>query len=96
VPARFVYWHGRSRRRYLFTVTDWRTLSDFAEGVAIAVVGGAIIWSGEIAALAGMERDAEFRHATLFVHLLAGTPEERRTAIIDLYPSDRSVLRLAA
>jgi hypothetical protein len=96
VPVRYLYWVGRSKRRYLFTCTDWRSLADFSEGVAIAVSGGAIVWSGEIAALAALPPSAEARRAALCVHLLASTPEDRRRVIEDLRPSGAAQLRLAA
>ena len=96
VPVRYLYWFGRSNRRYLFTCTDWRSLGDFAEGVAIAVAGGAIVWSGEIAAFLSLPPSAEARRAALYVHLLASSPEERRAVIADLRPAEGTHLRLAA
>ena len=73
-------------RRYLFTALEPRSLADFEEGVAIAVAGGRIIWSGEVAALGSMPEQAPPRRAELFVHLLARTAEERRGIIQDLTP----------
>ncbi len=96
VPVRYLYWIGRSSRRYLFTCTDWPSLSDFAEGVAIAVSAGEIVWSGEIAALTSLPPSAEARRATLYVHLLACNAEERRAVIEDLRPACGGHLRLAA
>ncbi|HWT31003.1 MAG TPA: hypothetical protein VN240_08265 [Propylenella sp.] len=96
VPVRYLYWFGRSQQRYLFTCTEWRSLQDFSEGVAIAVCQGAIVWSGEIAALAALPPFAEARRAALYVHLLAATPEERRGIIEDLRPTESPHLRLAA
>jgi hypothetical protein len=93
LPARYVYWHGRSRRRYLFTATDWRSLADFSEGVAIAVVGGSVVWSGDIAGFAAIA--TEVQGAAVYVHLLAATPEERQAVIADVRPME-SYLRLAA
>ena len=96
VPVRYLYWTGRSQRRHLFTCTDWRSLPDFSEGVAIAVSHGAIVWSGEIAALAALPPFAEARRAAIYIHLLAATPEERRAVIEDLRPAEGGHLRLAA
>lgn len=96
LPSRYLYWCGRSARRYLFTATEAASIADFGEGVAIAVVGGRIVWTGEIAALAFMLPVAGLRHASLFVHLLAATPDERRAIIEDLRPLDGAHLRLAA
>ena len=96
VPVRYLYWIGRSSRRYLFTCTDWPGLSDFADGVAIAVSAGEIVWSGEIAALASLPASAEARRAAIYVHLLASNAEERRAVIEDLRPACGTHLRLAA
>ena len=96
VPVRYLYWMGRSSRRYLFTCTDWPGLSDFGDGVAIAVSAGEIVWSGEIAALTSLPPSAEARRATLYVHLLACNAEERRAVIEDLRPACGGHLRLAA
>ena len=96
VPVRYLYWSGRSQRRYLFTCTEPRSLSDFSEGVAIAVSGGTIVWSGEIAGFASLPPSAEARRAAVYVHLLAATPEERRRVIEDLRPTAGAHLRLAA
>ena len=97
VPVRYLYWFGRSQQRYLFTCTDWRSLLDFSEGVAIAVSRGAVVWSGEIAALAALPASAQAQHSTIYVHLLAATAEERRRVIEDLRPATESGhLRLAA
>lgn len=96
VPVRYLYWIGRSGRRYLFTCTDWPSLSDFGDGVAIAVSAGEIVWSGEIAAVACLPRSAEARSAALYVHLLASNSEERRAVIEDLRPACGAHLRLAA
>ena len=86
LPARFLYWCGRSMRRYLFTALEPRGLADFEDGVAIAVEDGRVIWSGEIAALGAMPDEALPRRAELFVHLLARTPDERRGVIEDFRP----------
>jgi hypothetical protein len=100
VPARYRYWYGRSGQRYLFTATEvdgpLDGFADFSDGVAIAVRDGAIIWSGDVGALACMPRTAWHRRADLYVHLLAATPEERRAVADDLRPAQREHLRLAA
>ena len=100
VPPRYVYWYGRSGRRYLFTAAEGGgqpgAVDDFAEGVAIAVRGGAIVWSGDVAALADLPRTAWHRGAAFYVHLLAATPEERRAVVEDLRPAQGEHLRLAA
>jgi hypothetical protein len=92
VPARYRYWCGRSGRRYLFTCTDFSDLAHFETGVAIAVMAGRIIWTGEIPAPA----TAPPRDAAIYVHLLACTLEERRAVMEDLRPIAGSHLRLAA
>src|SRR5215204_1258141 len=96
VPARYHYWHGRSRQRYLFTCTDSAGISDFLEGVAIAAIDGTVVWTGEVSQLALMAVTTWPRRAALYVHLLASTPEERRAVIEDLRPSVGGHLRLAA
>jgi hypothetical protein len=93
VPARYLYWRGRSNRRYLFTRTV--TLADFAEGVAIAAVAGQIVWAGEIGQAPGA--CVAYRgSASFYVHLLAATADERRAIVGDLSPVVRGCLRLAA
>jgi hypothetical protein len=92
VPARYLYWRGRSNRRYLFTRTA--TLADFAEGVAIAAVAGQIVWAGEIGQAGACI--ANWGRASFYVHLLATTADERRAIVEDLSPAARSCVRLAA
>ena len=96
VPARFVYWAGRSGRRYVFTCTGAMSLSDFEDGVAIAVSRGEIVWSGHVTALARMPADAAPRQAAIYLHLLATTLQARRAVIDDLRPAEPDRLRLAA
>ena len=96
VPARFLYWSGRSGRRYLFTCTSAERLADFDEGVAIAVGGGETIWVGNVAELGRMPAEAPPRRAAIYLHLLAPTREARRNVIEDLRPVEISHLRLAA
>lgn len=96
LPARYLYWCGRSGRRYLFTATDAAGIADFGEGVAIAAVDGRIVWTGEIAALAFMLLATGMQRASFYVHLLASTREERRAVMADLRPIDGAHLRLAA
>jgi hypothetical protein len=93
VPARYLYWRGRSNRRYLFTRTA--ALADFAEGVAIAAVAGQIVWAGEIGQMPGV-CGADWRSASFYVHLLAATADERRAIVEDLSPAARGCVRLAA
>ena len=96
LPARFLYWVGRSGRRYLFSCTGFRGAADFESGIAIAVSGKEIVWVGEIAELSSLAKDAPERRAAIHVHLLATTLEERRVAIEDLRPMAEAQLRLAA
>ena len=95
LAARYFYFGGRSGRRYLFTRTDHADLSDFGEGVAICVVAGQIVWSGEIAALAAMPRAAGLNRPAYYVHLLAASAEARRDVAEDLGPQ-AVTFRLAA
>lgn len=96
IPARYLYWFGRSGRRYLFTCTEPGGIGDFADGIAILVSAGEIIWTGEIAALASAMRSGGLPEGALYVHLLATRAEERRAVIADLRPVDGAHLRLAA
>lgn len=96
LPARFLYWFGRSGRRYLFTCTGGEAAADFETGVALCVSEGRIVWIGEVAALARLPKDSAPRRAAIYVHLLAATLAERRAVIDDLRPDERVVLRLAA
>ena len=96
LPARFLFWFGRSGRRYLFSCTGARAASDFESGVAIAVSGGQIVWTGEVAALAKMDDKALPRRSEVYVHLLAATLAERRAVIEDLRPEEVVRFRLAA
>ena len=96
LPARFLYWFGRSGRRYLFSCTGARAAADFESGVAIAVSGGQIVWIGEVAELARMADSAVPRRAEIFVHLLAVTLADRRAVIDDLRPEEVVRFRLAA
>ena len=94
LPARYAYWSGHSGRRYLFTRTEAGALCDFEEGVAIAVAGERIVWAGAIEAMP--HGPAVFQYdASLHVHLLAATAEERRSIVGDLRPAE-PCLRLAA
>jgi hypothetical protein len=94
LPGRYLYWYGRSGKRYLFTSTDCAGIGDFVEGVAIAVRGGSVVWAGQGSMLADMPRTAWLRGADLYVHLLAASSEERRATVEDLRPPEH--LRLAA
>ena len=96
LPARYLYWFGRSGRRYLFTCMGEAATADFKSGVAMAVSRGEIVWIGDIAALARMPADAAPRRAAIYVHLLASTLAERRAVIEDLRPEECTLLRLAA
>jgi hypothetical protein len=95
VPTRFLYWLGRSGKRHLFTRTSGPGVNDFEEGVAIAVRGEKVIWAGEIGDFARMPELWAPRRATIYLHLLASSAEERRAVIDDLRP-DPWWLRLAA
>jgi hypothetical protein len=96
LPARFVYWFGRSGRRYLFSCTGAGAAADFESGVAIAVSGGQIVWIGEVAEFSRMAEHSVPRRAEIYVHLLAATLAERRALIEDLRPEEAVRLRLAA
>lgn len=96
LPARFLYWFGRSGRRYLFSCTGLSGAADFESGVAIAVNGHEIVWSGEVAELAELPKEAPARRAAIYVHLLAATLAARRDVIDDLRPEQHAQLRLAA
>jgi hypothetical protein len=96
LPARFLYWVGRSGQRYLFSCTGLGGAADFETGVAIAVSGREIIWIGEVGELARLPKDAPARRAAIHVHLLAATLAERRAIIDDLRPALEVPLRLAA
>lgn len=96
LPARFLYWFGRSGRRYLFSCTGLRGAADFESGIAIAVSGKDIVWVGEVADLSRLAKDAPARRAAIHVHLLATTLGERRAVIEDLRPIEEVQLRLAA
>lgn len=96
LPARFVYWVGRSGRRYLFSCTGIGSAADFESGVAIAASGEDIVWAGEVAELLRLPRDAPARLASVYIHLLATTLADRRAVIEDLYQEEPAELRLAA
>lgn len=97
VPARYLYWVGRSGRRYLFTQMDSAAAAELESGVAIVVRSDEIVWIGEVANLAPLPNDMSGRHAEVYVHLLAETLAERRGVIWDLRPAEtESHLRLAA
>jgi hypothetical protein len=96
LPARYVFWYGRSGRRYLFTSTDLGSIGDFVDAVAIAVRGGSVVWAGEGSALAEMPGTRWLRGAELYVHLLAAAAEDRRAAVADLRPAPPEHLRIAA
>lgn len=95
LASRYLYWCGESGRRYLFTATDHAGLADFADGVAIAVVGGRIVWAGEAEELARLP-NAGLARRSVFVHLLANSDEERQAIIDDLSPVQVAAFRLAA
>jgi hypothetical protein len=95
VAARFFYWSGRSGRRYLFSCTAGARIGDFEEGVAMAVSGESIVWMGEVTALARMPLESAPRRAAIFLHLLAGSAEERRVVIEDLQPRREGYFQMA-
>ena len=84
IPARYLYWTGRSGRRYLFTRMEGAEAAALCEGVAIAVSGGQIVWVGGVEAMASESRVAS--GAAVYVHLLASSEAERRGVIWDLRP----------
>lgn len=96
VPARYLYWFGRSGRRYLFTCTEPGGIDDFADGVAIVVAAGEIVWTGEVAALASARGAAGSPENAVYIHFLAATNDEQRAVIEDLRPAQGAHLRLAA
>jgi hypothetical protein len=95
LPARYLYWVGRSGRRYLFTCTGGASVSDFDSGIAMAIAGGEIVWIGEVDMLARMPQSARPRRAEVYIHFLAKTPAERRAVVDDLRPEPQR-MRLAA
>lgn len=86
VPARFLYWQGHSRRRYLFTRTSIDGLSGFDEGVVIAVRGGEVVWTGEVGEIASSNDAREGDEVAVYVHLLAADGTERRAVVEDFRP----------
>jgi hypothetical protein len=97
IPARYLYWTGRSGRRYLFTHMENAAAAELESGVAIAVSADQIVWVGEVAELALLPSDAPARRAAIYVHLLAATLADRRGVIWDLRPAEaEGQLRLAA
>jgi hypothetical protein len=96
LPARFLYWFGRSGQRYLFSCTGLSGAADFESGVAIAVSGTEVIWSGEIAELLGLPNEAPAKRGAIYVHLLASTRAARRAIVEDLCPAAQVEFRLAA
>ena len=97
IPARYLYWTGRSGRRYLFTCMSDAAASGLESGVAIAVSGEHIAWIGEVAALAHRSSGTDARGADIYVHLLAKDASARRAVIWDLRPAESAChLPLAA
>lgn len=97
IPARYLYWTGRSGRRYLFTCMANAAAAQLESGVAISVSGERIVWIGEVAELALQPRDAPAWQAAVYVHLLAATLAERRGVVWDLRPAEgEGQLQLAA
>ncbi len=96
LPSRYVYWHGRSGRRYLFTAADRAGIGDFDEGVAILVYAGVILWAGEVGAVARTADLARLPGAGSYVHLLATNQKERSAVIEDLRPDQEAEHRRAA
>lgn len=97
VPARYLYWTGRSGRRYLFTCMSLAIAAELESGVAIAVSGERIVWVGDVTELEHLPPDASARRAAIYVHLLASTLAERRGVIWDLRPlQTHAAVRLAA
>jgi hypothetical protein len=86
VPARFLYWTGRSGRRYLFTQMD-RAAAELDGAVAIAASGERIVWVGQTEELARPLGEAPPRRESIYVHLLASTLAEQRGVIWDLRPA---------
>ncbi len=86
VPPRFLYWQGHSRRRYLFTRTSIDGLTGFEEGVVIAVRGGEVVWTGEVAEIASFCAGSAGREVAVYVHLLAAGRAERRAVVEDFRP----------
>jgi hypothetical protein len=86
IPARYLYWTGHSGRRYLFTCMSGAAAAELESGVAIAVSGERIVWTGQVGELAMLPSDAPARRAAIYVHLLATTLAERRGIVWDLRP----------
>ena len=96
VPPRFVYWQGRSRRRYLFTRTTFSGLGDFADGVILLVEGGQVVWAGEAGDLASLPAGLAVCESAVYVHLLAADPADRRLIVGDFLPDWDREHRMAA
>jgi hypothetical protein len=94
LPARFLYWQGRSRQRYLFTRTSLETLSAFEDAVVIVTRDGTVIWAGEAGSVPQLGEPGSGLLA--YVHLLASGAAERRAVIEDLQPFCPSPVAIAA
>ena len=94
LPARYLYFRGRSGRRHLFTRTSISELMDFCAAVAILVARGEIVWAGD--ASAAGPAASTFGRVSAHVHLLAATAAARRGVVDDLAPVGVTIVRLAA
>jgi hypothetical protein len=94
LPARYLYWHGRSGRRYLFTRTEIAALADFVDAVVILVADGEIVFAGGPAD-ARLAASA-FRRVSAHVHLLAASAAARKAIAADIAPPAAQIIRLAA
>lgn len=87
LPARYLYWTGRSGRRYVFTRMHAEEAAELEDGIAIAVANGCIEWIGSVEDLA-RRSGAAAAQASVYVHFLAQSSAERRSVIWDLRPGD--------
>ena len=102
---RFCYWQGDDGIRYLFSQISPNDISSFSECVLLLATEEEahphMRWIGEIEALSPLAlKDVnieDLAHLSIYVHLLAGSREERRKVITDLsHAPDKAACRLTA
>ncbi|WP_407049504.1 hypothetical protein [Methyloraptor flagellatus] len=90
---RFRYWSGASGRRYLFSSMSTAALDDLTNVVVLLVATDMrgehqVVWLGEIdgeGVRSGQPvGQAKDRPTRAYVHLLAGSDDERRAILLDL------------
>lgn len=87
----YIYLHGASGQRYLFTAVQDEGLCDYPGAVAVVTTAGRrahrIVWVGEVDERGfahGASVGRKPRRIQTFVHLLARDAESRRRVIRDL------------